>query len=108
MSGFRIFAKLLGRIVSLGDSSGNWAAVWASVSSLGFGGRFRCPRQWRSSEHLFSKRMEARKDIDTKLGIGTGLFVTVLMVGEVVPPFRNIKAWGMVVVSKCSATRGMQ
>ena len=86
MSGWTRFVRC-GQVIGLllGDCSEDWAAVWASVSSLGFSGRFRCPRRQRRSEDLFSKVMRSRKDFDTKLGIGAGLFDTELVLGEVVP-----------------------
>ena len=77
-----------------------------SVSSLGFSGRFRCPRQWRCSEDLFSKAMHSCKDFDTELSVGAGLFDAGFVLGEVVPACRNTKTVGTVVVSACSTTRG--
>ena len=71
--------------LALGDCSGDWAAVWVSVSLLGFSGRFRCPRQRRCLEDLFSKRMRSCKDFDPELGVGTGLFDTGFVFREVVP-----------------------
>ena len=86
MSGWIRFVKDR-QIVSLllGDCSGDWAVVWASVLSLGFCGRFRSPRQRRCSEDLFSKAMQSCKDFDTKLGVGAGLLDTRLVLREVVP-----------------------
>ena len=85
MSGWMRFVRYRQVSLSLRGCSGDWAAVWASVSSLGFCGRFRCPRWQRSSEDLFSKAMHLRKDFDTKLSVGAGLFDTELMLREVVP-----------------------
>ena len=85
MSGWTRFVRS-GQIVGLlRDGSGDWAAVWASVSMLGFGGRFRCPRQRRCLEDLFSKRMRLCKDFDTELGVGAGLLDAGFVFGEVVP-----------------------
>ena len=82
-------------------------AVWASVSSLGFCGRFRSLRQRRCSEDLFSKVMRSHKDFDTELSVGAGLFGTELVFGEVAPTWGNTKTVSTVVVSLCSATRGL-
>ena len=81
-------------------------AVWVSVSSLGLGGRFRSPRQWRCSEDLFSKAMQPLKDLDAELGVGTGLFDTEFVLRQVVPACGKTKTVGTVVVSLCSTTRG--
>ena len=55
---------------------------------------------------MFSKAMQSRKDFDTELGVGAGLFGTEFVFGEVIPPAGNTKTVGMVVVSSCSTTRG--
>ena len=81
-------------------------AVWASVWSLGFGGRFRSLRRQRCLEDLFSKAMRSRKDFDTELSVGAGLLGAEFVLGEVVPPAGNTKTVRMVVVSSCSTTRG--
>ena len=78
-----------------------------SVTSLGFDGRFRCLRQWRCSEDLFSKAMRSCKDFDTELSVGTGLLFAELVVWEVTPAWGNTKTVSMVVVSSCSTTRGL-
>ena len=107
LSGWTRFVRC-GRIIgALRDGSGDWAAVWPSVSLLGFDGRFRCLRRRRSSERLFSKRMRPCKDFDTELCVGAGLFETEFVVGERVPAWGNTKTVGTVVVSSCSTTRGL-
>ena len=107
LSGLRRFIRQ-GQIIGLGlgDCSRDWVAVWVSVLSLGFGGRFRCPRRWRCSEDLFSKAMRSCKDFDSELCMGAGLFDAGFMLREVIPTWGNIKTVRSVVVSSCSTTRG--